>query len=342
MHRGVVRKVQVGDELQYRVRLAPKAGKTSVPGIWQALDNGAMAPQREAQSAERKAQSGSGTGPLRPRLALSSSAARVREALRTERGRFCLALSPVAAVFLLAGWLLLAGQASYTKPLSISGVLVISILAGIFPVLLLLSSRRRGDLVPAGTLRFLGHPLVAGGLYLLFLGDLLLHGLWIWKHPVERACALLATGLVVGATVQIRRRGGFSLQTAVHLMALPGRGDRAVFQVVAAGRPAPAEVTLSYPDAEETTTAAAGDVPLFSRLRAATFAWPRAGATELRVWAHRMTDDGESESLPALLTIHSGGRVTRVDAKLAGSPIQSSLHGEECRVEVRMEEPPAS
>jgi hypothetical protein len=249
-------------------------------------------------------------------------------------------VSPVAAVFLLTQWLLHTDHASYTTPLSISGVLVISILAGIFPVLLLLSSRRKGDFVPARTLRFLGHPLVAGSLYLLFLGNLLLHGLWIWKHPIERACALLAAGLVVGVTVQIRRHGGFSPRAVLDLLVLPRCDDRAEFTLTAAGQPATAAACLRYTDTEPTPVSAPGEIQAFSQLHTATFQCPTAGATELRVWAHRMTDEGELESLPVVLAVHSGGRVTRADAKLSGGPIDSPLHSEGCRVEIRVHEAP--
>jgi hypothetical protein len=187
--------------------------------------------------------------------------------------------------------------------------------------------------------RPLAHPLVAGSLYVLFLGNLLLHGLWIWKHPVERACALLVAGLVVTATLQIRRRGGFSPRAVLDLMAFPDDGDRAVFAMTAAGRPAPVKVSLRYPDREETTMSAAGEIRAFSQLCSATFQGTTAGVSELRVWAHRMAADGELEGLAVLLTLYSYGRATRADAALSGGPIGSPLASKEWRVEMRMEGP---
>jgi hypothetical protein len=49
--------------------------------------------------------------------------------------------------------------------LSFLGIIVVSLVAGIFPLLLLIASRRKGDYVPRTVYRPLGHPVLLGGLY---------------------------------------------------------------------------------------------------------------------------------------------------------------------------------
>ena len=58
--------------------------------------------------------------------------------------------------------------------------------------------------------RALGHPLVIGGVYLLFLSNLFLHGLVIWEHPLLRAGGVLMGLLMLAVTVAMIRRGAFA------------------------------------------------------------------------------------------------------------------------------------
>src|SRR5262249_60865989 len=76
----------------------------------------------------------------------------------SEGGRFLLSASPVLLVFMLAEWLLLAKAASFAGVLGFGGVIINSLTAGIFPVLLLVASRRKGDYVPAVGCLLLGAP----------------------------------------------------------------------------------------------------------------------------------------------------------------------------------------
>ena len=97
-----------------------------------------------------------------------------------------LALSPVVLVFLVTEWLLIHGDASFAGPLSFIGVVTVSVLGGIYPMLLLVASRRKGEYIPGLVFRLLGSPPVAIIIYLLFLANLVVHGLIIWHNPVER------------------------------------------------------------------------------------------------------------------------------------------------------------
>ena len=64
-------------------------------------------------------------------------------------GRFLLQAAPLLAIYALVVVLLNAGAISFTAPLSFIGTLTLPLLGGVFPVLLLLAARRRGERLPA-------------------------------------------------------------------------------------------------------------------------------------------------------------------------------------------------
>lgn len=141
----------------------------------------------------------------------------VRERLPTRsRGptfgrRACFALSaaPVVLIFLLVQWMLLTERGSFAEPLSFLGVIVMSLLGGIFPMLLLTASRHKGTFVPGIAFRVLGNRAVTLGITALYLAGLFLHGLIIWQDPLQRAAALAVSTITLGGTIVLARRGLF-------------------------------------------------------------------------------------------------------------------------------------
>ncbi|MBL7182938.1 MAG: hypothetical protein ISS50_00645 [Anaerolineae bacterium] len=79
-------------------------------------------------------------------------------------------------------------------------------------------------------------------------------------------------------------------------------------------------------------------MPALSSLRHATFRLPASQAQELKVWAHRVTPEGDSESLPALAEVRCGSETTRFDLKLSGGQIVLPLTSEACRLEITFPE----
>ena len=120
-------------------------------------------------------------------------------------------------VLLVAEWMVLTGTGSFAGILGFLGVMVHSLMSGIFPALLLVASRRKGELVPGVSYRALGHPLIIGGIYLLFLSNLFLHGLVIWEHPLQRAGGVLVGLLMLVVTAAMIRRGAFGPRVVVEL-----------------------------------------------------------------------------------------------------------------------------
>jgi hypothetical protein len=278
---------------------------------------------------------------------------RTSERLLGERGRFFLSISLVLVAFLLTEWALLTDRGSFSGPLSFLGVIVVSLLGGIFPVLLLVASRQKGEVVPSVVYRFLGHPLLTTGVFLLFLTSLFLHGLVIWADSVQRAAALGVAVLMIGATAVMARRGAFAPRVVVELRedqrgqrfrdkagpapshTAPPTG-RTTFAITVGGKQALADVRLGYEAGEQRVRAAAGEIRALHDLQYAIFQLPAAGARELKAWAHRITPEGNSEGLPALLIVQCDSERKEFDMKLSGGQVVLPLSDQVCRLEINL------
>src|ERR671911_1687194 len=173
---GLVAEVSLEGEPRYEARSATRRGRQLPQQIWQALgEERGSTPTAETS---RPSQAAGISGPF-------------RKLLSSEYGLFFLGAGPTAAAFLLAEWQLLTGSGSYTELLGVIGAVVVPLLGGVFPVLLLVASRQKGERVPGGIYRFLGNPVLLVGIYVLFLISIFVHGLVIWEDPVQRAGALL-------------------------------------------------------------------------------------------------------------------------------------------------------
>jgi len=234
---------------------------------------------------------------------------RVKELVQGESARSWLAITPLLLIFLVVEWLLVNKLVSFSQVLSFVGVVAITVMAGAFPVLLLLASRRKGENVPRLILHFLGNPLVAGVIYLVAVSILFLHGLFIWQNAFQRLVAILVGVVVLVMTYLMVRKGAFARRVVIEVRQDPAATGQAegIFMVTDSGqRATQARVELGYADGERIFQAASGVIPQFSGLYSAKFHLTGTRAQELRVWLHRVTSDGQSEHLPALVKVSSG------------------------------------
>lgn len=274
----------------------------------------------------------------------------VKASSRWRRGlRFALGVTPVALICLLTVWLSLTGRESFSRPLGVIGALAAPLMAGIFPTLLLVASRRKGECAPGVYWRWLGNPVVVGAVYLLFWTSLVIHGLVIWQSPVERTIAL-AVSLAVGVvTFAILRRGSFRPRLVVEVCDDQRRGGQATFALTANGRPIAAEVQLAYigrerqlmtaqssPNPLQATTlhTQTGALPNFSVLKRFTVHFPQTAARELKVWVHRVTPAGDSVGLPVVLTAVRGGDPPAADLPLEDGQTVLPLEQHSYRLEI--------
>jgi len=328
VRQGFVQVTDTDGGARYRIRLGLRHRRQLSQEIWHALD---------VRVEGRANPSG-----LSPAKAALVSRDWLGQMLLGDRGRFLLSLSPVISALLLAEWLLLTGTGSFAWLFSFSGLITCTVISGIIPVLLLISSRQKAELVPAVVYRFLGHPMILAAIYVFFLGILFLHGLVIWQHPLERASAVSIGLLVVGVTIVMFRRGAFAQRAVIELRKDQHKGDQGVFAITVGGRPTPVDVRLGYSGGEERHQAASGPVQMISALRYASFQLSKTSARELKVWVHSITSEGSSEALPAVAEVHCGDQTRRFDLNLSGGQVLLPLTGEACWIRITLPEPYAA
>ncbi len=106
---------------------------------------------------------------------------------------------------------------------------------------------------------------------------------------------------------------------------------------MAAGKHQPVQVRLEYEDEEQCLEVAGGEIKSVADLRRVEFQVPAMDVRELRVWTHRVTTEADSESLPALLEIHSGEKTENYDLGMLGGQALIPLKGADCRIQVILE-----
>jgi amino acid permease len=251
-------------------------------------------------------------------------------------GRFWLGMLPVVANFVLVEALLLADRASFAGPLALIGTLAAPVLAGVFPMLMVVASRRKGDCEVGSVWRLVGHPVVVASTYGFFLAALLLHGLVIWDEPVRRAAALLTAAAAVAVTAVAVRRGAFWPRTVIEVRIEPAPTAPAVVNVVVTGRRVPADVRLTYHEPGSSGWTPPGREGKSSALRSVHVELPPSPVRELKVWAHRLVPEGVSEPLPAQVDVSCGATVQRRDLWRTGGQAVVPLDGAACPVDVQM------
>jgi hypothetical protein len=249
-------------------------------------------------------------------------------------GRFWLGFAPLGFIFLWTEWILWAGQGSFIGPLAIVGVIAVPLLGGVFPVLMLAASRRKGDYVPGWVWRFVGHPIVVMVVYLIFLAGILVYGLFIWTDPIPRLAALVAAGGVLAVTFIAIRRGAFTPRAVVELRANQATHKSAVFTITSIGQPLPADIHLKYKNDEQHLYTAGGEISNFDNLNAITFHLLPTPARELKIWLHQLTPEDFSERLSGRVTVQQGQEKHEVEVAPSDGQVTLPVTGEACQIEI--------
>jgi hypothetical protein len=314
---GLVSEQQTSAGRRFAARMAPRRARRS--SVWDALAD-------DPRGVRAVAPARSSVAPMSDRRAL----------LLGRRGRFILAVLPLIAAFALAEWFVITGTGSFTGLLNFLGVIVVSLLAGLYPVLLYVASRRKGEYAPGAVSSFLGRPALLGAVYVLFLGALFAHGLVIWDGPVERVFAFAAGAAMLAIPAALARGGAFGRRLTIELRDDQGAGG-ARFAYLSGERPMSGQVRLEYADGERRPEGLAGEIPAFDSLRRAVFAVRRgecARPDQVKVWAHRVTPERESESLSATAAARAGGQVDAADLSLSHGEAIFSLEGSDAEIEI--------
>ena len=324
VQRGDAREVRRGRSVVYRATVARRRAR-NVPDGLPGMVSANPSPQPRAMAG----------------AAVREGLQRASDGILSARSRVILEYAPLVAVFLATEWLVLSGRASFTLLLSFAGVVSVPIFAGIFPCLLIQSSRRKGDLVPGTVSRLLGQPWLTLTVYALFLIGILLHGLLIWERPGERVAAIVAGAIVLLVTVVAIRRGALDHRTVVMVRDDKSPDGAASMEVVSGGCPVAVEAQVRRDSGVEHVSAAAIDLPDLAGLREITAGLPADQSRGLKVWANRITPEGDTECLPARVRLSCDGEERVVDLRVAGGEAFLPRPSGACGFAIEFDQPSA-
>lgn len=241
------------------------------------------------------------------------------------RSRFFISIAPIVGVLVIAEYLALTGGSSFSLLLGILGALALPLLAGVLPVLLVASTRRRGDFVPESAPRLLGNPIVLTVVYLFFVGILFAYALVIFQETWTRALMLLVGVVTVAVTWIILRGGALEPRTVIQVRD-DQRAARVVeYRVAVDGAPVPVKVELDYQDHRQTVEGAVGELESFEQLRGLRLVVGVNAARSLKVWAYRLPPDGGAHAIPARVEIHNDSRTERTELDKSNPQVNVSI-----------------
>ncbi len=231
---------------------------------------------------------------------------------RDANRRFLVGAVVPVCLFALVIWLVATERDSFSEPLGYVGTLTAPLLGGIFPMLLIVASRRRGELVPGTAPRLIGHPVTAAIIGVLFLAGVVIHGTVIWDQPVAQVAALAVAGGMVAVAIIAWRTGAFRPRAVIELRREPERdlGHLGITVAGVAGDGAAVEL--------DGRTARVGGFEHFSQLHSASVHLPPGAPDEVTVWAHRVSPDGQSTEVPT--TVDAADHDVTITLERGGHP----------------------
>ena len=245
-----------------------------------------------------------------------------------EKRRFILSIVPLGLVFLLTEGLFLAGKESFTSVMGFAGVLGNSLVGGIFPVLLLISSRRKGELLTGRVFQLLNSPWLLGSIYAFSLLVLLSHGLFIWENTFARLSALSVTLLSLVATLVMLLTGAFIPRTVIEFQ--QEESEPSLLKITTGGKPKTTRVKLGYVDGEQNYQTDSIKIPSLASLRYAIFQLSGKQLAELQVWLPGSESQNDSVNSPEFLEIYQENNKMQFDLKLFGGKILLPLTSQQC------------
>ncbi|MCL4393264.1 MAG: hypothetical protein M1482_00300, partial [Chloroflexi bacterium] len=116
-----------------------------------------------------------------------------------------------------------------------------------------------------------------------------------------------AGAVMFGMTLLSVRRGAFRPRAVLEVRVERDPDPVAFFNVTMNGEPLQAQVQVTDGEGESSLRGAAGELGAFTQLRSAAFRLPLRQALELKVWAHQITPQGNSQGLNARVQVGVDG-----------------------------------
>jgi len=221
--------------------------------------------------------------------------------------RFMISLAPIFLLFVLVEWMLFTGRESFSWLLGVLGVILLPLLGGIFPMLMLAASRRKGDYTPKLAFGFLGNPLVLTIVYLIYLGSVFVYGVFIWEDPIQRLMAIGVGIVILVVTTLVIRQGAFASRVVIELkVEVSDTDERATLIIVDAGKPLVGTFKLVYANEERIMKGSEIEIPSYKQLKNISVEFSAITSKEMKVWLHRVTPEGNSDAIPVALRIKEG------------------------------------
>jgi amino acid permease len=244
----------------------------------------------------------------------------VREALpltAKKTTQFLVSMAPILLLFIVVEWMFLTGRESFSWFFGVLGVILLPLLGGIFPMLMLVASRRKGDYTPRLSFGFLGNPLILTIIYLIYLGSVFVYGFFIWGDPAERFMAIGVGFVVLIVTYLVIRQGAFTPRVVIELkVETSDTNERATLNFVDAGKPLAGTFKFIYANEEKFASGVEVEIPSYKQLRNIFIEFSPVSSKEMKVWLHRVTPEGNSEPISAALWINdSSDTAIQLDLK---------------------------
>lgn len=230
---------------------------------------------------------------------------RLRRSQPGSRAQTILGALPLLGVFVFAEWMAYSGLGNFASLLGFVGVLALPLLGAIYPVLLLLASRRKGDYVPGLVIRILGNRLVVAAIYILYLALIFFYGIFVYENLLERVLTISIGVLTAVVTWVMVRRGAFQPRLVLEVRDDQRLGEKPSVAVVSDGQQSAVSISLNYSDNQELTAHSSGVIHDFASLKAVRLPLPLENGDphEMKVWVHRVTPEGNSSGIPVTLQV---------------------------------------
>jgi hypothetical protein len=243
---------------------------------------------------------------------------------------------PAILTFALVEWLIAAGRASFATPLGLAGTLTLPLLGGIFPMLLLAASRRRGEYVPNSAVRVLAGPAMIAGVAVVFFAAILVQGFVVWQRPGERVLAAAAAGVMLAVIWLAWRRGSFRPRSVIEIRReASGAG---MLTVTVCGCPADTSIRVAEDGSQREIRGSGSRLNRFDAVTWASFQLPPAGTRQLKVWVHAVTAEGDSEPLAATVRLEPAADGTRFRAGDSHGAVELEFPDPPPKVHVTLED----
>jgi hypothetical protein len=230
---------------------------------------------------------------------------------------------PLLGVFLLAEWMAYSGTGNFSRLLGFVGVISLPLMGGIFPVLLLLAGRKKGDYVPGLVIRLLGNRLVVAAIYFLYLALIFTYGIFIYESLLERVLTISVAVVTLIVTWLMVRGGAFLPRLIFELQDDQRPGEQPRFSVVAGGQEIQAPISLTFQNQSSQELQAGEPFADLRSLQSALLQIPKetADIREAKVWTHTLTPEGDSAGIGSSVQVGEVGEPLKLADGLAVLPL---------------------